>query len=159
MGSYANDVALVRLDEAVPLYLEEPKISGAKPICLPWSDYDFGRKSEDFMGDIYVAGWGRTTRKRNRISQMNLLQNKVNVENLQKLLVPVVNDQCTKPNSRVKIDPRIQLCAGGDKEKDSCSGDSGGPLFATESKVSYQIGLVSFGTNLCGRGIPGVYKK
>ena len=44
-------------------------------------------------------------------------------------------------------------------EKDSCSGDSGGPLFATESKVSYQIGLVSFGTNLCGRGIPGVYTK
>ena len=62
-----------------------------------------------------VAGWGRTTRKRNRLSQMNLLQNKVNVETLQKLLVPVVNDQCTKSNSRVKIDPRIQLCAGGVK--------------------------------------------
>ena len=46
---------------------------------------------------------------------MNLLQSKVNVETLQKLLVPVVNDQCTKSNSRVKIDPRIQLCAGGDK--------------------------------------------
>ena len=44
-------------------------------------------------------------------------------------------------------------------EKDSCSGDSGGPLFATESKISYQIGLVSYGTNLCGRGIPGVYTK
>jgi hypothetical protein len=46
---------------------------------------------------------------------MNLLQNKVNVEKLQKLLVPIVNDQCTKSNSRVKIDPAIQLCAGGDK--------------------------------------------
>ena len=46
---------------------------------------------------------------------MNLLQNKVNVEKLQKLLVPIVNDQCTKSNSRVKIDPSIQLCAGGDK--------------------------------------------
>ena len=62
-----------------------------------------------------VAGWGRTTRKRNRISQMNLLQNKVNAENLQKLFVPIVNDQCTKSNSRVKINPRIQLCAGGVK--------------------------------------------
>ena len=46
---------------------------------------------------------------------MNLLQNKVNVEKLQNLLVPIVNDQCTKSNSRVKIDPAIQLCAGGDK--------------------------------------------
>ena len=44
-------------------------------------------------------------------------------------------------------------------DKDSCSGDAGGPLFATESEVSYQIGLVSFGTNLCGRGIPGVYTR
>ena len=44
-------------------------------------------------------------------------------------------------------------------DKDSCSGDSGGPLFATESIISYQIGLVSYGTNICGRGIPGVYTK
>ena len=44
-------------------------------------------------------------------------------------------------------------------EKDSCSGDGGGPLFAKEPKVSYQIRLVSYGTNLCGRGIPGVYTK
>ena len=62
-----------------------------------------------------VAGWGRTTKKRNRTSQMFLLHNKVNVEKLQKLFVPIVNDQCTKSNSRVKINPRIQLCAGGVK--------------------------------------------
>ena len=62
-----------------------------------------------------VAGWGRTTRKRNRLSQINLLQTKVNKERLQKLLVPIANDQCTQSNSRVKIDPKIQLCAGGEK--------------------------------------------
>ena len=45
--NYKNDVALVRLSEAVPLYLEDPKISGAKPICLPWNNNDFGRKTED----------------------------------------------------------------------------------------------------------------
>ena len=45
--NYENDVALVRLSEAVPLYLEDPKISGAKPICLPWNNDDFGRKTED----------------------------------------------------------------------------------------------------------------
>ena len=52
--NYANDVALVRLDEAVPLYLEEPKISGAKPICLPWINGDFGRKTEDVIGYVYI---------------------------------------------------------------------------------------------------------
>ena len=68
-----------------------------------------------FFCSATVAGWGRTTRKRNQISQMTLLQNKVSVEVLQKLYVPIVNDQCTKSDSRVKIDPKIQLCAGGDR--------------------------------------------
>ena len=46
-------------------------------------------------------------------------------------------------------------------DKDSCSGDSGGPLFEqyNGSYPFYQIGLVSFGTNLCGRGLPGVYTR
>ena len=46
-------------------------------------------------------------------------------------------------------------------EKDSCSGDSGGPLFARESTNDpwTQVGLVSFGTNVCGRGIPGIYTR
>ena len=45
--NYRNDIALVRLDQAVPLHIENPRISGAKPICLPWNNGDFGRKIED----------------------------------------------------------------------------------------------------------------
>ena len=52
--NYKNDIALVRLDKAVPLYLEEPEISGAKPICLPWIDSDFGRKTGDFDGYVNI---------------------------------------------------------------------------------------------------------
>ena len=51
--NYKNDVALVRLSEAVPLYLEDPKISGAKPICLPWNNKDFGIK-KNFDGYVKV---------------------------------------------------------------------------------------------------------
>ena len=50
--NYANDIALVRLDKSVPLYLEDPEISGAKPICLPWINSDFGRKTEDVNGYV-----------------------------------------------------------------------------------------------------------
>ena len=50
--NYANDIALVRLDKSVPLYLEDPEISGAKPICLPWINGDFGRKTEDVNGYV-----------------------------------------------------------------------------------------------------------
>ena len=45
---------------------------------------------------------------------------------------------------------------------DSCSGDSGGPLFSRaksgkKSDPLFLTGIVSYGTNLCGVGVPGVY--
>lgn len=56
-----------------------------------------------------------------------------------------------------------QLCAGGVKGKDSCGGDSGGPLMFPGSYGKFgvryvQRGLVSFGSKRCGLGgYPGVY--
>ena len=50
--------------------------------------------------------------------------------------------------------------------KDSCNGDSGGPLVFHEKSENpfvsapyFQIGIVSFGTSTCGRGVPGVYTR
>ena len=45
--------------------------------------------------------------------------------------------------------------------KDSCNGDSGGPLIYREYSDDpwHQIGLVSFGTKACGKGVPGVYTR
>lgn len=57
-----------------------------------------------------------------------------------------------------------QLCAGGQKNMDSCTGDSGGPLQAAgiyngKSVRIIQYGVVSFGM-LCGiEDIPGVYTR
>lgn len=53
-----------------------------------------------------------------------------------------------------------QLCAGGVKGKDSCKGDSGGPLMYENDKTFEVVGVVSFGPSPCGReNIPGVYTK
>lgn len=55
------------------------------------------------------------------------------------------------------------LCAGGEEGRDSCSGDSGGPLMGEDfsnslSPHSYLAGIVSFGPQICGTpGFPGVY--
>ena len=46
--------------------------------------------------------------------------------------------------------------------KDSCTGDSGGPLISRqgEEEPMYLKGIVSFGARRCGeKGIPGVYTK
>lgn len=64
----------------------------------------------------------------------------------------------------VPITPK-QICAGGDGGKDSCSGDSGGPLKMRYTNdrnelVYVQQGIVSFGPRKCGAiGKPGVYTK
>ena len=41
--------------------------------------------------------------------------------------------------------------------KDSCNGDSGGPLIqrAYVGTPWFQVGVVSFGTSICGTGTPG----
>lgn len=73
-------------------------------------------------------------------------------------------DQCSKvytTQPKVSITEK-QLCAGGKNNKDSCPGDSGGPLQAPafyNDEVCYCIyGIVSFGPKFCGlNGYPGVY--
>ncbi|KFB44070.1 hypothetical protein ZHAS_00011902 [Anopheles sinensis] len=42
-----------------------------------------------------------------------------------------------------------QMCVGGVNGKDTCSGDSGGPLMRMVGRVWYQIGVVSFGPTSC----------
>ncbi|PSN45991.1 hypothetical protein C0J52_09757 [Blattella germanica] len=57
-----------------------------------------------------------------------------------------------------------QICAGGERGRDSCEGDSGGPLMRGEQLGPddftryYLLGLVSFGAKRCGsENLPGVY--
>ena len=56
-----NDIALIRLNEAVPLFQENPSESYANPICLSWLEEDPLRELKEGKLAI-VSGWGRTTR-------------------------------------------------------------------------------------------------
>ena len=55
-----NDIALIRLNEAVPLF-SESTISNVIPICLPWPEDDFARNWNGYERDdakASVTGWG-----------------------------------------------------------------------------------------------------
>ena len=102
-----NDIALIRLNESVPLFQDGPKLSSAQPICLPWS------KNLELTEDtnVLITGWGRTTNDAIE-NQKTFLQHKVSSETLQKLKIPIANEKCTEDNL-FTINKRIQLCAGG----------------------------------------------
>merc|ERR1711971_1273429 len=167
-GSVINDIALVRLNEPVPLYddSEEETKPGTKPICLPWpsTDEDIAPTLEK-IGDlnngenVVVSGWGRTSNK-NRREFQKLIRNKIAVKKLQYLKTKTANDLCKEKISQ-DVNTDLQLCAGGEQGSDSCNGDSGGPLVYRigPDYPYYQVGVVSFGTSKCGAGSPGVYTK
>lgn len=135
-----HDIALIRLASDVELN------DFIRPVCLPLPT----TKQEISTGAaLIVAGWGRT-----------LLARQSNVK--KQLAVPVNDhDACVQKFSSRKINLiTSQLCAGGEFAKDSCDGDSGGPLMRQAFKKRWYLeGVVSFG-NRCGlEGWPGVYTR
>uniref|UniRef100_W5MLE9 Complement component 1, s subcomponent.2 n=1 Tax=Lepisosteus oculatus TaxID=7918 RepID=W5MLE9_LEPOC len=111
--NYDNDIALVRLKSRVPL---GPHLL---PICLP-ERKDDGTLISERLG--FVSGWGRT--------EHGTLSSK-----LLYVEIPVKDrDTCSKNKDGKPLEQMFtenMFCAG-EKDKDSCSGDSGGPFFLQE---------------------------
>lgn len=74
-------------------------------------------------------------------------------------------ENCQKLLAKKTVITEKQLCAGGVIGKDSCGGDSGGPLMLIDSVEGqppkyFLIGLVSFGTKRCAKtNLPAVYTR
>ncbi|XP_050100541.1 proclotting enzyme [Anopheles aquasalis] len=133
-----NDVAVLTMDQPVPFTKQ------VRAICLPGAD-----NSRAYNGQTAtVIGWG------------SLRENGPQPAILQEVNLPIwTNAEC-----RAKYGPAApggiidtMLCAG-QAAKDSCSGDSGGPLMVNDGKWT-QVGVVSWGIG-CGKGqYPGVYTR
>ncbi|XP_072929945.1 CLIP domain-containing serine protease HP8-like [Epargyreus clarus] len=139
--TFHNDIAVLVLDN--PLNLNDY----VTPICLPR-----GEQLRDLALGEYVisAGWGKT----NVVTEER-------AEVLQFIALPIVRpDLCVFFEKWIKLGPS-QLCAGGQKNKDTCGGDSGGPLMKVfdtpEGPKTFLVGVVSFGTSICGIKKPAVY--
>uniref|UniRef100_A0A8D8QL40 Serine protease easter n=1 Tax=Cacopsylla melanoneura TaxID=428564 RepID=A0A8D8QL40_9HEMI len=142
-----NDIALLRL--------ERPPILSryVQPVCMPFGD-GLIRSFEN--ENTIVAGWGLTEKK---VPSNKLLGVQQKVAN---------GRECVQIYERHEISINTsqgQLCVGGKKGRDSCNGDSGGPLMWTGSfdrSISarvYLLGLVSLGPADCGVDIPGIYTR
>ncbi|KAL4658890.1 hypothetical protein GN956_G2344 [Arapaima gigas] len=131
------DVALLEL--SVPA----PQSYTIRPICLPSPVHSF-----PMAADCYIGGWGS-------LKEGGTLTNL-----LQKAQVKMIDQaECQQAYGK-GLTPHM-LCAGFmEGGRDTCMGDSGGPLMCQEPSGRWFIaGVTSWGRG-CGRtGFPGVYVR
>jgi len=170
-----NNIALIKLPRPAQLN------SAVQIACLPIvakvaaKSLNLNNIQEDLVGAWpTVVGWGYTDydpalgyigdRAEHRVGSAK--QHSLDIEVLSK-------EQCLEKWPQVDFHPS-QMCAGGEKGKDSCKGDSGGPLYlrkvvrpskkssAEDTDPWYLMGLVSFGSRDCGvsgNQKPGFYTR
>jgi|GEM_PF-1029287 len=85
------------------------------------------------------------------------------VQDLQSVEVPIISlDNCRSSYEEIGLTlANSMICAGyPEGGRDSCSGDSGGPLTVSVDGEDYSVGIVSWGTGECALpGTPGVYAR
>lgn len=134
-----NDIALIRFTRDVHTS------SFISPVCLPIDNVHRTRNNVGTKG--WAAGWGRT-----ETASASNFKLKVELE----IQDPTSCSNIYRPSGIVLRD--TQICAGGVRGQDTCSGDSGGPLTKLITSNNFLYGIVSFGPNKCGtKGVPGVY--
>jgi hypothetical protein len=115
-GNLEFDIALIRINKAVPLHQENEFKSSVSPICLPWNiNLDYETQDDQIATG---AGWGRTVGQATKNSERYVYRNNININVLQVLGLPIANAKCKNdPNVKefIKVfDAQTQICAGGE---------------------------------------------
>lgn len=94
-----------------------------------------------------VSGWGQTDQYKDVSNQ------------LLKVRLPKYDWQKCKDHYKLNnvMIYDYMICYGGGGHKDTCMGDSGGPLIIYKNGRAYLIGVISFGIPCANKGLPGVY--
>ncbi|CAH2100969.1 unnamed protein product [Euphydryas editha] len=137
-GEKHHDIALLELNERVKFN------EFIRPACLPLT-------TSDVVNERIIAGWGETGED---VKGSEVLLRATIWEN---------EDLCGQKFDRSYYQPDTMICASGSVaslSRDTCKGDSGGPLMALFKNLScsYSIeGIVSYGPR-CGKNV-GVYTR
>jgi secreted trypsin-like serine protease len=140
--TFEYDLALLRFYEPVVF---QPNIV---PICVPENDANHIGKT------AYVTGWGR------------LYEDGPLPSRLQEVPVPIITNEACESMYRaagyIEHIPNIFICAGWrNGGKDSCEGDSGGPMVLQRDEDSKWTlgGVISWGIGCAEPNQPGVYTR
>ncbi|KAI1298434.1 Serine protease 33 [Halotydeus destructor] len=124
---YFNDIALIKLVKPVAGF-GTTRI----PVCLA--------TGSTAINNLKLSGWGKTA---------SPVDNGSPSETLQEVdFTPLDNYTCVQRSP--KVNTERQLCAG-QSGRMACQGDSGGPLTTLVNGKTYQVGVVSYGPNDCGK--------
>lgn len=140
--NHEHDIAVIKLSKRAP------STDSISPICIPTAEMD----SELLVNreSFVVAGWGKTSETES-----------FSIRKLKVTLPGQPLSKCIKAYSSLKVQfTENQLCVGGTAGRDSCRGDSGGPLMVIIDNHWHLAGIVSVGPVKCGTaGIPGIYTR
>lgn len=143
-GSLRNDIALLVLSEAATL------AQNVGIVCLP----PVGLQPFQTIRCI-ATGWGKDSFRRGSFSAV-----------MKKVDLPLVNrSDCQKSLRSTRLGKayvlhKSFLCAGGEANKDTCTGDGGSPLVCpvpNKRNVYMQMGIVSWGIGCGENNTPGIY--
>ncbi|KAL0860353.1 hypothetical protein ABMA27_009753 [Loxostege sticticalis] len=135
-----NDIALIRLNRMATFS------DFVQPICLPMDNWDITKRPPASF-ELWSSGWGDVNPNYPSPSDVK-----------RKIQLPFVDPMtCVRSVSRLWS---LQMCAGGEYKKDSCSGDSGSPLMYDRNGTFEMLGITSHGVTKCGtNGVPAIYTK
>ncbi|HET7093222.1 MAG TPA: serine protease, partial [Thermomicrobiales bacterium] len=138
---FSNDAAVLTLAKKIP------RKRGQRIALVEAGD----RSLEQAGNVVSVAGWGTT----NPVDTQTDFPT-----HLMQADVAIVSDETCAAAYAPGFDPASMVCAAGQNPpRDSCIGDSGGPLFSGDQANPVQIGIVSFGEGCAQPGFPGVYTR
>lgn len=146
--NFNNDIALIRLASPGPALSNWPSIVGFDQLreleLAPFAQRDEA---------LTATGWGVTSR--NEIEPQP-------ADRLQEVALDYIQTSSCKNAWGNGFNTATMVCAAElnpvqGRDQDTCSGDSGGPLFIGDDIDPYVIGLTSFGQPQCAGNLPTVY--
>jgi len=143
---WKNDIAVLKIKDTIEFG------NDVKPI-------EIASGEDMFVGvEATLTGWGVYDRK-DKDPNHDTMKSELQVQEF----TIIDNDECKKRLDGADPDDKVTLYESSlcivHPQSSACSGDSGGPLFIVKDGKRYQVGITSYGEELCTVDVPGVFTR